>query len=88
MDGMGERLRAARMECGMSQQEVADQLEMSKQTVSAWERGERPPQLDVALRLAAIYGVPLQVLVFGPHAQCIKVMGCNGPLDCAHRPRC
>jgi len=63
--GAGERpppapspLRRLRRRTGLSQQQVADRLGVSRQTVSAWERGLAPP-LVALRRLSGVYGVPV-----------------------------
>lgn len=40
MQRIGERIRAARLMAGMSQQQVADELGVSKMAVSKWEHGK------------------------------------------------
>lgn len=62
---MGVRLRDCRIEARLSLADVAEELKLSKQTVSSWEKGAR--LLD-ALRLADLalmYGVSSDYILFG-----------------------
>lgn len=57
-----EKIAALRRGAGMSQQEVADAVGVSRQTVSNWELGQGSPSLDKAAELARIFGVSLDDL--------------------------
>ena len=50
-------LRAAR---SMTQQELADLIFVTRQTVLAIERDKYSPSLEVAFRIAYVFGVPLE----------------------------
>ena len=52
-----ERLMKLRKAAGLSQEEVADKLEVTRQTVSKWETGQSSPDLDKVLPLCDLYGV-------------------------------
>jgi putative transcriptional regulator len=43
----------------MTQQELADRIGVTRQTVNAIELGKYSPSLDVAFRIADAFGVPL-----------------------------
>jgi len=43
----------------MTQQELADRVGVTRQTINAIELGKYSPSLDVAFRIAAVFGVPL-----------------------------
>jgi len=43
----------------MTQQELADLIGVTRQTVNAIELGKYSPSLDVAFRIATVFGVPL-----------------------------
>jgi transcriptional regulator with XRE-family HTH domain/Zn-dependent peptidase ImmA (M78 family) len=60
---VGRRLAEAREYRRLSQDDVAAVLGVSRVMVSHWERDERRPSELVLDRLAAIFGMPLQVLV-------------------------
>ena len=52
------RLRFAHKE--MTQQALADKIGVTRQTVNAIELGKYSPSLEVAFRIAAVFGVPLE----------------------------
>lgn len=57
-----ERLIAARKAAGLTQEELAEKLEVDRTTVSAWERGERTPLPDQRADYAEKLGVSLEEL--------------------------
>ena len=59
---VGEKLMKLRKKRGMSQQEVASAIDVTRQTVSNWEQGQGAPALDKAAALAKLYGVTLDDL--------------------------
>ena len=66
-------LRKAR---GLSQEELADKLNVSRQAVSKWERGESSPDTDNLIELAKIYGITIDELINGEGTQ--KPSGADG----------
>ena len=52
-----ERLIKLRKAAGLLQEEVADKLEVTRQTVSKWETGQSSPDLDKVLPLCNLYNV-------------------------------
>ena len=59
---IGEKLVTLRTKHGYSQQEIADMLSVTRQTISNWECGQGATSLDKAAELAAIYKVSLDDL--------------------------
>jgi transcriptional regulator with XRE-family HTH domain len=59
------RLYELRKNQGLSQEELAEKLGVSRQAVSKWERGEASPDTDNLIALAKIYGLSLDELIFG-----------------------
>lgn len=59
----GEKLRGLRRKRGLSQEELAAQLEVSRQAVSKWESGQGYPETDKLLRLSALLGCSLDYLL-------------------------
>lgn len=62
---IGECLRDLRKEKGLTQEQLAEKLNVSRRTVSRWETGSNTPDLDVLLQLADIYEVDLRSLLNG-----------------------
>ena len=52
---MDNRLRALRGELGWSQGDLAERLEVSRQTINAIETGKYDPSLPLAFRIAKIF---------------------------------
>lgn len=63
-----ERLVALRKQRGISQEELAEKLNLSRQAVSKWERAEASPDTDNLIALADFYGVTLDQLIRGGDA--------------------
>lgn len=54
-------IRALRFQAGeMTQQELADRVGVTRQTVNAIEGNKYSPSLEVAFRIARVFGVPLE----------------------------
>ena len=58
-----EQIKALRKAKGMSQEELAVQLHVVRQTVSKWENGLSVPDADVVLRIAEVLGVSVSQLL-------------------------
>jgi putative transcriptional regulator len=57
---MKNRLRELRAKKGWSQAELADRLEVSRQSVNAIETGKYDPSLPLAFRLARLFGMGIE----------------------------
>jgi putative transcriptional regulator len=53
---MNNRLKELRADLGWSQERLADELGVSRQTVISIERGKYDPSLPLAFRIAAVFG--------------------------------
>lgn len=62
---LGERIYKLRTEKEMSQGDLADALEVSRQSISKWETNGSVPELDKLVKLSGIFGVSLDELVTG-----------------------
>ena len=60
---LANRLYEYRKNSGLSQEELAEKLGISRQSVSKWERAESCPDTDNLIELAKIYNVSLDALV-------------------------
>jgi transcriptional regulator with XRE-family HTH domain len=65
MEGLGPRLRRARRERDLTQQELAEQAGTTYQTINRIERGHTTPKVDTVAKLATALGVDLKWLAFG-----------------------
>ena len=59
-------LREMRKARGLNQAELAERLEISRQTVIAIEADRYDPSLPMAYRMAAFFAVPVETLFFNP----------------------
>lgn len=60
---LAKNLRFLRNKRGLSQQEMEDVLNLSRQAYSNYERGERTPDLDVLVRLSQFHEVSIDALL-------------------------
>ena len=83
----GEAIREKRESLGLTQQDLAEKLFVSRQTVCRWENGSRCPDLIMAKRISMVLGISMDELVPGEAVQeyaptkeapvdisCVKVM--------------
>lgn len=59
-----EKLIRLRKGQSLSQAELADRMEVSRQTISAWETGRVVPSAAMIKKLGSLYGVPADYLLF------------------------
>ena len=62
---VANRLYQYRKKMGISQEELAEKIGVSRQAVSKWERAEASPDTDNLIELAHVYGVTLDELLQG-----------------------
>lgn len=60
---LGNSLFSARKKSGLSQEEVAERLGVSRQTISKWETSETLPDIRQSKRLAGLYHLSLDTLI-------------------------
>ena len=63
---MENRLRLLRAERIWSQQQLAEQLEVSRQSVNAIETGKYDPSLPLAFRIAELFGLAIEQVFVSP----------------------
>lgn len=59
---MENRLEEMRTHKGLTQQELADQVNVSRQTIISLERGRYNPSIILAFRLARLFGITVEEL--------------------------
>lgn len=60
---LGENLRKLRKENGLSQEQLADSLNISRQAISKWESGKAYPDIENLIQLRSIFKVTLDDLI-------------------------
>ena len=58
-------LKAARINAGLSQEELANKINVAVTSVSRWEQGLSKPRVDVAFELAHICGIKIDDITWG-----------------------
>ena len=64
----GKRLYQLRKEKNLSQEDLAEQLGVSRQSVSRWENGSASPDFDKTAQIAELFGVSTDYLIRGKDA--------------------
>ena len=59
----GENFKNIRKQCGLSQQEVADKLQIKQSSVSDWENDVSRPDYEKLIALSELYDVTLYELL-------------------------
>ena len=57
---MRNRLKVLRAERNWSQADLAERLDVSRQSVNAIETGKYDPSLPLAFKIAAVFGLPIE----------------------------
>ncbi len=77
---LGERIVELRNAQGISQADLAEAMEVSRQSVSKWENGVSTPDLDKLVKLADYFGLTLDQMVKGKEPEA------SGQPDAAEEP--
>lgn len=64
---LADKLRRLRKSFGMTQDDIAELLGMSRTSFSKYENGATVPPLNVMRKLSAIYNVPIEFLIHDDH---------------------
>lgn len=59
----GENLKTLRKNKGITQEELAARLNIVRQTISKWEKGQSVPDAEMLVKLAEIFEVPVSQLL-------------------------
>ena len=60
-----KKLKDARLKAGLTQEQVADKIMVSRQTISNWENGKSLPDIVSIIKLSDLYQISLDVLLKG-----------------------
>ena len=61
---LGNRVRELRAQSGLNQQQLGERVGASRQTISLIERGDYHPSVLLALRIAQVFGAPLEQVFY------------------------
>ena len=62
---IGKKLKKARVQSGYTQEEVAEQLQVTRQTISNWENEKSYPDIISVISLSEVYQISLDELLKG-----------------------
>lgn len=62
---IGRKLKEARIQCALTQEKVADELQVSRQTISNWENEKSYPDILSVIKLSDLYKISLDELLKG-----------------------
>ncbi len=61
---MKNRLKILRAERGWTQADLAEAMDVTRQTVHAIEKGKYDPSLPLAFKIAQVFGMPIEQIFF------------------------
>lgn len=73
---IGEKITNLRIAAGISQEQLAEKMDVSRQSVSKWEMGQALPQIDKVLQLCSFFNITTDALL-----QDNVSLQCNEPVD-------
>ena len=65
MNIVSSSIKKLREERGMTQDELAEKLNVTRQAVSNWETGKTQPDIETLTRLAEIFDVSVERIIYG-----------------------
>ena len=66
---IGAKIKRLRLQRGLTQEELAQQLNVSRQSVSKWEGAQSVPDIDKILQLSCLFGVTTDYLLKDEQAE-------------------
>lgn len=77
---LGERIAEQRKKLGLSQEELAEKLNISQKSISKYELGDRKPQYKVLVRMAEYFGVTVDYLLRSTDTQDFGICDCGNTI--------
>ena len=65
MNKVNTMIKVLRTEKGMNQEQLAEKLQVTRQAVSNWETGKTQPDIETLTRMAEVFGVSVEKLIYG-----------------------
>lgn len=62
---ISRNLRQLRLDSGMTQEQAAEQVNITRQTLSSYESGRTRPDVEMLVRLCRVYGTDLDTVLYG-----------------------
>lgn len=60
---IGQQLKTARLQAGMTQEDISEALDVSRQTISNWENDKSYPDVRTVIELSELYQLSLDALL-------------------------
>lgn len=88
----GDNLKKIRIARGLSQDELADKLEVSQRTVSSWETNRTEPNMGIVQKIADIFNVTTDEMIYGigqtrihlPSPESVRTIPVYGEISCGN----
>lgn len=77
---LGEKIAEQRKKLGLSQEELAEKLNISQKSISKYELGDRNPQYKVLVRMAEYFGVTTDYLLRSTDTQDFGICDCGNTI--------
>ena len=77
MVDLGKRLKELRIQNNMTQQQVADRIQVSKAMISSYELATRTPSYEVLIKLSKLFGVSTDYLLGVDRERTINISSLN-----------
>lgn len=72
---IGEKIAALRISADISQEQLAEKISVSRQSVSKWEMDQALPQIDKVLQLCELFGISTDELLCEKNSLSAKISG-------------
>jgi len=66
MNSVGKNIKLLRKQSSMSQDELAEKIHVTRQTISNYETGKSNPDIEMLMLITQEFGVDMNVIVYGP----------------------
>ena len=84
---IGEKITMQRKIRGMSQEALANEMDVTRQAVSRWETGDATPDVDKVIQLSKLFGVSTDYLLIDDSADVQVTPGVPAPAQPANAAR-
>lgn len=78
---LGETLIALRKSRGLSQEQLAEQLDLTRQTISKWELNQSTPDINYIIQLSEFFEVTTDYLIKGTEAEAATTSQSEEPVS-------
>lgn len=65
MAQIGKSIKKYRIEKGLTQDQLAEKLSVTRQAVSNWETGKTQPSIETLTALSALFDISVEALIYG-----------------------